>query len=154
MKRLIAKREILYQGRMYEPGETLPAQDSTMVAAWQSAGSAEWTGTEAEAEKAAQSNQEGRQDGENSQGGQESGQAENGTEGGAEPPVDQETEPEMAEGHLDADDLMTWKKDELEKLAKEMGVEIPRGASKTLIVERLAAETVKYPVTENDGGAQ
>lgn len=42
MKRLIAKRPIQYMGRTYDIGEALPAYDSTMVAAWLAAGSAEW----------------------------------------------------------------------------------------------------------------
>ena len=151
MKRLIAKREILYQGRMYEPDETLPAQDPTMVTAWQTAGSAEWTGGEKQAENAAHGGQESHQGGETDMDGQEPDQTGNGAEGDVEPPADQEAAPEMAEGNLDPAELSTWKKDDLEKLAKDMGVEIPRGASKALIVERLAAETVKYPV---DGGAQ
>ena len=40
----------------------------------------------------------------------------------------------------------------LEKLAKDMGVEIPRGATKALIIEQLAAVTVEAPAP--DGGAQ
>ena len=46
MKALTAKRAVLYQGRMYEPGDTLPAGDSKMVEAWLEAESAEWTGEE------------------------------------------------------------------------------------------------------------
>ena len=34
MKALTAKRAVLYQGRMYEPGDALPAGDSKMVEAW------------------------------------------------------------------------------------------------------------------------
>lgn len=49
MKRLIAKRPIQYMGRTYERGEQVPAQDSKMVAAWKSAGSAAWE-TQAETE--------------------------------------------------------------------------------------------------------
>ena len=44
MKALTAKRAVLYQGRMYEPGDTLPAGDSRMVEAWLQAESAAWTG--------------------------------------------------------------------------------------------------------------
>ena len=55
MKALTAKRAVLYQGRMYEPGDALPAGDSKMVEAWLQAESAEWTG---EDQKPAQEGQE------------------------------------------------------------------------------------------------
>ena len=42
MKQLIAKRSILYQNRMYAPGQALPAADGQMAAAWLRAGSAAW----------------------------------------------------------------------------------------------------------------
>lgn len=42
MKQLIAKRSILYQNRMYAPGQALPAADGRMAAAWLRAGSAAW----------------------------------------------------------------------------------------------------------------
>lgn len=41
MGKLVALRPVLYQGRMYEEGETLPAYDTRMVEAWLEAGSAE-----------------------------------------------------------------------------------------------------------------
>lgn len=47
MKKLIAKRLILYQGRNYNIGEAIPANDSVMTEAWLKAGSAAWEGTEA-----------------------------------------------------------------------------------------------------------
>ena len=34
MKKLIAKRSVLYLGRMYDAGDTLPANDQKMVTAW------------------------------------------------------------------------------------------------------------------------
>ena len=34
MKKLIAKRPVLYLGRMYDKGDTLPANDQKMVTAW------------------------------------------------------------------------------------------------------------------------
>lgn len=46
MKKLIAKRLILYQGRNYNIGEAIPANDSVMAEAWLKAGSAAWEGTE------------------------------------------------------------------------------------------------------------
>lgn len=42
MKQLIAKRNILYQNRIYAPGEALPAADGRMAEAWLRAGSAAW----------------------------------------------------------------------------------------------------------------
>lgn len=42
MKKLIAKRDILYQNRMYAPGESLPAAEGRMTDAWLRAGSAAW----------------------------------------------------------------------------------------------------------------
>lgn len=42
MKQLIAKRNILYQNRIYAPGAVLPAADGRMAKAWLRAGSAVW----------------------------------------------------------------------------------------------------------------
>ena len=166
MKRLIAKREILYQGRMYEPGEILPAQDGTMVAAWQSAGSAEWTGEQSAApEQAAevtgggQDAQDGAngagdaqdgQDGANGAGDAQDGQGENGAQDG------QKTAQGggVVEGNLDPAQLEGMNKDALLALAKDMGVDLPRGATKALIIERLAAVPVQAPASEDNGGAQ
>lgn len=46
MKKLIAQRPILYMGRTYERGDTIPAHDPKMVAAWLRAKSAAWSGQE------------------------------------------------------------------------------------------------------------
>lgn len=127
MKALTAKRAVLYQGRMYEPGDTLPAGDSKMVEAWLQAESAEWTG---EAEEPAQEAQEGNQG---------ATEAKEGTL-------------DVVGGHLTRESLETLTKANLEELAKDMGVEIPRGATKALIIERLAAAPVEVPAP--DGGAQ
>ena len=59
---------------------------------------------------------------------------------------------DVVDGHLTREGLETMTKANLEKLAKDMGVEIPRGATKALIIERLAAVTVEAPAP--DGGAQ
>ena len=59
---------------------------------------------------------------------------------------------DVVDGHLTRESLETMTKANLEKLAKDMGVEIPRGATKALIIERLAAVTVEAPAP--DGGAQ
>nr|DAK69026.1 MAG TPA: HeH/LEM domain [Caudoviricetes sp.] len=136
MKALTAKRAVLYQGRMYEPGDALPAGDSKMVEAWLQAESAEWTG---EDQKPAQEGQEIQGAAEGTQEGQEG-------QGAAEGTLD------VVDGHLTRESLETMTKANLEKLAKDMGVEIPRGATKALIIERLAAVTVEAPAP--DGGAQ
>lgn len=46
MKKLVAARPIQYMGRTYESGDTVPAYDNKMVEAWLSAGSASWVGAE------------------------------------------------------------------------------------------------------------
>ena len=105
MKKLIAKRPVLYLGRMYDKGDTLPANDQKMVTAWLNAKSAAWDGQEAkesrqEAQESAKQ-ADGSQDSRGQNGGQEA--QENGQ--GAE----------MVEGHLDPDQLATMKKAGLEK---------------------------------------
>lgn len=149
MKALTAKRAVLYQGRMYEPGDTLPAGDSRMVEAWLEAGSAEWTGEvqepaqEAQGEPGTDNGTQGDQEGQGAAEGTQEGQEDQGT---AEGTLD------VVDGHLTRESLETMTKANLEKLAKDMGVEIPRGATKALIIERLAAVTVEAPA--HDGGAQ
>ena len=133
MKALTAKRAVLYQGRMYEPGDALPAGDSKMVEAWLQAESAEWTGED----------QKPAQEGQEIQGAAEGTQE---IQGAAEGTLD------VVDGHLTREGLETMTKANLEKLAKDMGVEIPRGATKALIIERLAAVSVEAPAP--DGGAQ
>ena len=146
MKALTAKRAVLYQGRMYEPGDTLPAGDSKMVEAWLQAESAEWTGEDQkpaqegqEIQGAAEGTQEGQGAAEDAQEGQEGQGAAEGTQ-------------DVVDGHLTRESLETMTKANLEKLAKDMGVEIPRGATKALIIDRLAAAPVEVPAP--DGGAQ
>ena len=137
MKALTAKRAVLYQGRMYEPGDTLPAGDSRMVEAWLQAESAEWTG---EAEEHATEAPEGNQG---------ATEAPEGNQSATEAP---EGNLDVMGGHLTRESLETMTKTNLEKLAKDMGVEIPRGATKALIIDRLAAAPVEVPAP--DGGAQ
>lgn len=152
MKALTAKRAVLYQGRMYEPGDVLPAGDSRMVEAWLQAESAEWTGEDQEPAQEAQGEpgtdndtQEGQED-QGAAGGAQEAQEGQENQGAAEGTLD------VVDGHLTRESLETMTKANLEKLAKDMGVEIPRGATKALIIERLAAVTVEAPAP--DGGAQ
>ena len=172
MKALTAKRAVLYQGRMYEPGDALPAGDSKMVEAWLQAESAEWTGEDQkpaqegqEIQGAAEGTQEGQGAAEDAQEGQEiQGAAEDAQEGqegqgaaedaqeGQEGQGAAEGTLDVVDGHLTREGLETMTKANLEKLAKDMGVEIPRGATKALIIERLAAVTVEAPAP--GGGTQ
>lgn len=149
MKALTAKRAVLYQGRMYEPGDVLPAGDSRMVESWLQAESAEWTGVAQGAAQEAQGEpgtDNGTQEGQEGQGAAEDALDAQEGQGAAEGTLD------VVDGHLTRESLETMTKANLEKLAKDMGVEIPRGATKALIIERLAAVTVEAPA--HDGGAQ
>lgn len=144
MKKLTAKRPILFGGRMYEAGDTLPAQDQRMVNAWLAAGSAELDGHDAPAEALTPpAGADGGQGNEDTQ----------GTENAAEAAENGENGHNMVEGHLDPAQLEEMTKEQLKQLADDMGVDLPRGATKALIVERLAAATVEAPM-DNGGGAQ
>ena len=164
MKRLTAQRPILYGGRMYQAGDTLPAYDKRMVQAWLSAGSAKMTGdAAAEATDATQDAQEAAGTTEDTQGTQEITDATEGTQESQENPGGDHSgdDTDMVEGHLDPAQLGEMNKDDLKKLAKDMGVDLPRGAAKALIVERLAAAIVQTPAAaivppaaDNGGGAQ
>lgn len=152
MKALTAKRAVLYQGRMYEPGDTLPAGDSRMVEAWLEAESAEWTGEaqepaqEAQGEPGTDNGTKEDQEGQGAAEGAQEAQEGQESQGAAEGTLD------VVDGHLTRESLETMTKANLEKLAKDMGVEIPRGATKALIIDRLAAAPVEVPAP--DGGAQ
>ena len=155
MKALTAKRAVLYQGRMYEPGDALPAGDSKMVEAWLQAESAEWTGEDQKPAQEGQESQgaaEGTQEGQEGQGAAEDTQDAQDAQEGQEGQGAAEGALDVVDGHLTREGLETMTKANLEKLAKDMGVEIPRGATKALIIERLAAVTVEAPAP--DGGAQ
>lgn len=117
MNKLIAKRAVLYRGRQYEPGEILPGYDSKMVEAWLRAGSAELQVEKAVPPAPPQDNETGQSD-----------------------PGQQPEDEQMPTANLDSKSLMAMGKDELEKLAADMGVELPRGAAKALIVEMLTAK--------------
>lgn len=167
MVKLTARRPILYQGRMYEPGDPLPAHDGRMVSAWLDAKSAEWTGEKPATDtaenaahagtaesagnglEAAQESQDGKDAAQGAQEDQDGKDAAQGTQEGQDD--DQDTV-NMVEGHLDANDLEAMKKDDLERLADDMGVKLPRGATKALIVKLLAEEPVQAPAS--GGGAQ
>ena len=157
MKRLTAQRPILYGGRMYQAGDALPAYDKRMVQAWLSAESAKMTDDAAEEATMPPQDADGGQDGtenaDTTQDTQESQENHDGNHSGEST--------DMVEGHLDPAQLEEMNKDDLKKLAKDMGVDLPRGAAKALIVERLAAAIVQTPAAaivppaaDNGGGAQ
>lgn len=170
MKRLTAQRPILYGGRMYQAGDTLPAYDKRMVQAWLSAESAKMTDDAAEEATMPPQDVDSGQDGaENADTTQDTQEAADATEGTQESQESQENRDgnhsgenaDMVEGHLDTAQLEEMNKDDLKKLAKDMGVDLPRGAAKALIVERLAAAIVQTPAAaivppaaDNGGGAQ
>ena len=136
MKKLIAKRPVLYLGRMYDAGDTLPANDQKMVTAWLNAKSAEWGGQEA---------QESAEQADGSQGSQEQNEGQEAEENGQEA--------EMVEGHLDAEQLATMKKTELEQLAADLGVDISNAKNNRERAELIAAVPVRAPAKEA-GSAQ
>ena len=167
MKRLTAQRPILYGGRMYQAGDTLPAYDKRMVQAWLSAGSAKMT--DDAAEEAAGVGQDGTESAttQDTQGAadttEDAQEAPDTTEGTQENPDGDHSggDTDIVEGHLDPKQLEEMNKDDLKKLAKDMGVDLPRGAARALIVERLAAAIVQTPAAaivppaaDNGGGAQ
>lgn len=140
MKKLIAKRSVLYLGRMYDAGDTLPANDQKMVTAWLNAKSAEWDGQEAE--ECRQEAQEGAKQADGSQGSQEQNEGQEDEENGQE---------EMVEGHLDAEQLATMKKADLEKLADQLGVDISGAKNNKERAELIAAAPVQAPANETGG---
>ena len=143
MKKLIAKRPVLYLGRMYDAGDTLPANDQKMVTAWLNAKSAEWGGQEAQESR--QEAQESAEQADGSQGSQEQNEGQEAEENGQEA--------EMVEGHLDAEQLATMKKAELEQLAADLGVDISNAKNNRERAELTAAVPVQAPAKEA-GSAQ
>lgn len=131
MKRLIAKRPILYLGRMYQEGEALPGGDAKMVDAWVRNKSAEWSGENAKTTQGAQDGQDG-QDG-----------TQDGTQGGG-----------MIAGHLDPKDLEDLKKADLERMATDMGLEISKAKTKADLIAVITAAEVYAPAKNENGGAQ
>lgn len=141
MKKLIAKRSVLYLGRMYDAGAPLPANDQKMVTAWLNAKSAAWDGQEAEERHQEAQEDAGQADGSQDSRGQNGGQEaqENGQEA------------KMLEGHLDAEQLATMKKADLEKLADQLGVDISSAKNNKERAELIAAAPVQAPANETGG---
>lgn len=140
MKRLIAKRPILYLGRMYQEGEALPGGDAKMVDAWVRNKSAEWSGENAKTAQDTQGTQ-GTQDGQDGTQGTQDGTQ--GTQDGG-----------MIAGHLDPKDLESLKKADLERMATDMGLEISEAKTKADLIAVITAAEVYAPAEDENGGAQ
>lgn len=171
MKRLIAKRPILYLGRMYQEGEALPGGDAKMVDAWVRNKSAEWSGENA---KTAQDGTQGTKDGQDGAKGTQDGQdgtqgaqdAQDGTQGtqdgqdGAKGAQDGQDGTQgtqdggMIAGHLDPKDLESLKKADLERMATDMGLEISEAKTKADLIAVITAAEVYAPAENENGGAQ
>ena len=131
MKGLIAKRPILYRGRMYQAGDNLPGADARMVDAWLENDSAERCG---ESQNNAPDGAKGTQDGaQNTQDTQDGG---------------------MIAGHLDPKDLESLKKADLERMATDMGLEISEAKTKADLIAVITAAEVYAPAENENGGAQ
>ena len=161
MKRLIAKRPILYLGRMYQEGEALPGGDAKMVDAWVRNKSAEWSGENA---KTAQDGTQGTQDGQDgTQGTQGTQDGQDGTQGtqdgqdgtqGTQDGTQGTQDGGMIAGHLDPKDLESLKKADLERMATDMGLEISEAKTKADLIAVITAAEVYAPAENENGGAQ
>ena len=173
MKRLIAKRPILYLGRMYQEGEALPGGDAKMVDAWVRNKSAEWSGENAKTAQDTQGTQDGQdgtqgtQDGRDGTQGTQDGQ--DGTQGtqdgrdstqGTQDGQDGQDGTQgtqdggMIVGHLDPKDLESLKKADLERMATDMGLEISEAKTKADLIAVITAAEVYAPAENENGGAQ
>lgn len=152
MGKLIALRPVLYQGRMYEEGETLPAYDTRMVEAWLEAGSAEMDSPKDSDETTTGEDQEDQQKPE-----KDPGQGTTGAENDAELDRDTENlnategEQPVVDGYLDPKQLAAMKKDALEKLAEQLSVDISAAKNNAERAALISAMTVQAPVNENGG---
>ena len=147
MKRLIAKRPILYLGRMYQEGEALPGGDAKMVDAWVRNKSAEWSGENA---KTAQDGTQGTKGTQGTQDGQDGAQGTQDGQDGTKGTQDGG----MIAGHLDPKDLESLKKADLERMATDMGLEISEAKTKADLIAVITAAEVYAPAENENGGAQ
>lgn len=155
--KLIAKRPVLYLGRMYPEGAALPANNPAMVAAWLRAGSAKDVSNlntmppmedvssldtsddmEPTAEELAASSDYPKVEDADMVSNLDTAKEQ---QPGAEEP--DKSEDTAAASNLDApvaetrEKLMEHTKDELEAMVQERGLTAPRGATKALLVELL-----------------
>ena len=132
MKKLIAAMPILYRGRMYQTGDRLPGDDANMVEAWLRNKSAKWDGVGVsqapEPENGAQNEPEPTGEGKNEGGG-------------------------TISGHLAPEDLEDMKKADLERLAKDMGLDISKDKTKADLIATITAAEVYAPAEDKTGGA-
>lgn len=161
MKRLIAKRPILYLGRMYQEGEALPGGDAKMVDAWVRNKSAEWSGENAKTAQDGTQGTQGTQDGQDgTQGAQDSQDgtqgAQDGQDGtqGTKDGTQGTQDGGMIAGHLDPKDLESLKKADLERMATDMGLEISEAKTKADLIAVITAAEVYAPAENENGGAQ
>lgn len=146
MKKLIAAMPILYRGRMYQTGDRLPGDDANMVEAWMRNKSAKWDGAE---------DQEPPQDGRKAEGVSQDQEPENGAQNEPEPTGEGENEGGgTISGHLDPKDLEDMKKADLERLAKDMGLDISQDKTKADLIATITAAEVYAPTEDKTGGAQ
>ena len=155
MKGLIAKRPILYRGRMYQAGDNLPGDDAKMVDAWLENDSAERCGESqnnaTDGAKGTQDGAKGTQDGaQNTQDGQDGAK---GTQDGAQNTQGTQ-DGGMIAGHLDPKDLESLKKADLERMATDMGLEISEAKTKADLIAVITAAEVYAPAENENGGAQ
>ncbi len=156
MKGLIAKRPILYRGRMYRAGENLPGDDTRMVAAWLENDSAELCGAE---QDTAMGGREEAQ--EPPRGAENTPEVSGDTEGqgaadGGQEAREQAGEGEtggMIAGHLDPKDLEGLKKADLERMANDMGLDISKAKTKADLIAAITAAEVYAPAEDENGGA-
>lgn len=123
MKTLIATRPILYQGRMIQPGDRLPADEKKMVEAWLRAGSACWAGDAPAAD----------------------------VDGEAVP--DGAVIPDaldIVDGHFTVDSLMTLTRESMEDLARDLGLDSAKCKNKSELAQLLAAVELEAASEEED----
>ena len=174
MKRLIAKRPILYLGRMYQEGEALPGGDAKMVDAWVRNKSAEWSGENAktaqdgtqgtkdgqDGAKGTQGTQDGQDGAKGTQDGQDGTQGTQDGQDGTQGAQDGQDGTQGAQdggmiaGHLDPKDLESLKKADLERMATDMGLEISEAKTKADLIAVITAAEVYAPAENENGGAQ
>lgn len=129
--KLIAKRPVLYLGRMYQTGAALPADNSAMVDAWLRAGSAEPMASPAPAAPKTPAPtldpMPPAEDVSNLDTSSDSPEVED---------ADRVSNLDTAAAET-RDDLMEHTKEELEAMVRERGLTAPRAATKSLLVELL-----------------
>ena len=158
MKGLIAKRPILYRGRMYQAGDNLPGDDARMVDAWLENDSAERCGeSQDNAPDVAKNTQDGQDGAKGDQDGAQNTQdGQDGAKGGQDGAQNtQDTQDGgMIAGHLDPKDLEDLKKADLERMATDMGLEISKAKTKADLIAVITAAEVYAPAKNENGGAQ